>query len=386
MNKILIIIIILFFSNLNALTFKSDGSVISSKGEILTKSFADRYQEALTQYINGEEVIDWPVVELNSSGKPIKKKGFMGERLLKEGAPLFSLPKVLDGDPVEAISINNGLIQENFIQVMLANSSEEWSKEKGFDEEIINNAKDNVNDIVNEKFQEFKLTILSKEFIRDTKSYGSFDEIKDTETYTELSAKLNKFYGVDTDISSNIIKEKFDKDLKNESFALNVQSFKKIIQDRTGIFINDHGWTDKLVRDELNSLSQELGEDIDIDKELAKINEEAGKEAMEYANSDLKQALEEAAAAAQAEAVNDVATRVAAAEAYAESTRAARQAAERALGEAVSEEAREAAIAELERTLQEEQGAQDNLAETLKEEFVRMKRRWYRPHKHKKYG
>ena len=369
MNKILIIVIILFFSNLNALTFKSDGSVISSKGEILTKSFADRYQEALTQYINGEEVIDWPVVELNSSGKPIKKKGFMGERLLKEGAPLFSLPKVLDGDPVEAISINNGLIQENFIQVMLANSSEEWSKEKGFDEEIINNAKENVNDIVNEKFQEFKLTILSKEFIRDTKSYGSFDEIKDTETYTELSAKLNKFYGVDTDISSNIIKEKFDKDLENESFALNVQSFKKIIQDRTGILINDHGWTDKLVRDELNSLSQELGEDIDIDKELAKINEEAGKEAMEYANSDLKQALEEAAAAAQAEAVNDVATRVAAAEAYAESTRAARQAAERALSEAVSEEARDAAIAELERTLQEEQGAQDNLAETLKEEL-----------------
>ena len=126
---------ILLFSNLNALTFKSDGSIISSKGEILTKSFADRYQEALTQYINGEEVIDWPVVELNSSGKPIKKKGFMGERLLKEGAPLFSLPKVLDGDPVEAISINNGLIQENFIQVMLANSSEEWSKEKGFDDE-----------------------------------------------------------------------------------------------------------------------------------------------------------------------------------------------------------------------------------------------------------
>ena len=125
MNKILILIIILFFSNLNALTFKSDGSIISSKGEILTKSFADRYQEALTQYTNGKEVIDWPVVELNSSGKPIKKKGFMGEKLLKEGAPLFSLPKVLDGDPVEAISMNNGLIQENFIQVMLANSTEE---------------------------------------------------------------------------------------------------------------------------------------------------------------------------------------------------------------------------------------------------------------------
>jgi len=368
MLKNLLVVFFLFsFSSLNALTFKSDGSVISSKGEILTKSFADRYQEALTQYINGEEILDWPIVEINSSGNPIKKKGFMGEKLLKEGAPLFSLPKVLSGDPVEAISMNNGLIQENFIQVMLANSSEEWSNEKGFGEEIINNAKDNVNNLVSEDFQEFKLTILSKEFIKETRAYGSFEEIKDTESFTELSAKLNKFYGTDTDISTKIIEEKFESNLGNQSFAVNAQSFKNIIQDRTGILINDHGWTDNLVRNELNTLSKELGEEINIDKELAKINEEAGEAAMDYANSDLKQALEEAANAAQAEAVNDVATRIAAAEAYAESASAARQAAERAIGEATSEEAREAAIAELERTLNEERGAQDNLSQTLQE-------------------
>ena len=363
----LVISFIVSFSYLNALTFKSDGSVISSKGEIMTKSFADRYQEALSQYINGEEILDWPVVEINSSGNPIKKKGFMGEKLLKEGAPLFSLPKVLSGDPVEAISMNNGLVQENFIQVMLANSSEEWSNEKGFGEEIINNAKNNVSNLVSGDFQEFKLTILSKEFIRETRAYESFDEIKDTESFTELSAKLNKFYGTDTDISKKIIEEKFESNLGNQSFAINAQSFKNIIQDRTGILINDHGWTDNLVRDELNSLSEELGEEIDIDNELAKINEEAGDAAMDYANSDLKQALEEAANAAQAEAVNDVATRVAAAEAYAESASAARQAAEKAVGEATSQEARDAAIAELERTLNEERGAQDNLSQTLQE-------------------
>jgi len=358
---------IFYFSCLNALTFKNDGSIISSKGEILTKSFADRYQEALVQYINGEEILDWPIVEINSTGDPIKKKGFMGEKILKEGAPLFSLPKILSGDPVEAISMNNGLIQENFIQVMLANSSEEWSNEKGFSEEIINNAKDSVNNLVSEDFQEFKLTILSKEFIKETKAYGSFEEIKDTESFTELSAKLNKFYGIDTDISTKIIEEKFESNLVNQSFAVNAQSFKNIIQDRTGILINDHGWTDNLVRDELNTLSLELGEEINIDKELAKINEEAGEAAMDYANSDLKQALEEAANAAQAEAVNDVATRIAAAEAYAESASAARQAAERAVGEAASEEAREAAMAELERTLNEERGAQDNLSQTLQD-------------------
>ncbi len=371
MLKNLLVIFFLFsFSSLNSLTFKSDGSVISSKGETLTKSFADRYQKALTQYINGEEILDWPIVEINSSGNPIKKKGFMGEKLLKEGAPLFSLPKVLSGDPVEAISMNNGLIQENFIQVMLANSSEKWSNEKGFGEEIINNAKDNVNNLVSEDFQEFKLTILSKEFIKETRTYGSFEEIKDTESFTELSAKLNKFYGADTDISSKILEEKFKSNLGNQSFAINAQSFKTIIQDRTGILINDHGWTDNLVRNELSSISKEIGEEINIDKELAKINEEAGKAAMDYANSDLKQALEEAANAAQAEAVNDVATRVAAAEAYAASASAARQEAEKAVADAANDEARNAALAELERTLKEEQGAQDNLSNVIETEAI----------------
>ena len=367
-KSFLTIILIYSFSHLNALTFKSDGSVISSKGETLTKSFADRYQEALTQYVNGEEILNWPVVEMNSFGNPIKKKGFMGERLLKEGAPLFSLPKALSGDPVEAISINNGLIQENFIQVMLANSSEKWSSEKGFGEEIINEAKNNVNNLVNENFQEFKLTILSKEFIKESKNYDSFDEIKDTKSFTELSAKLNKFYGADTDISSKILEEKFNSNLGNQSFAENAQNFKTIIQDRTGILINDHGWTDNLVRNELSSISKEIGEEIDIDKELAQINEEAGKAAMDYANSDLKQALEEAANAAQAEAVNDVATRVAAAEAYAASATAARQEAERAVADAANEEARNAAQAELDRTLQEELGAQDNLNNVIETE------------------
>lgn len=368
--RIISFIISFFFlySISNALTFKSDGSVISSKGEILTKSYAERYQQALEQYINGDEVLDWPIVELNNFGDPLKKKGFMGEKLLEEGAPLFSIPKVLSGDPVEAISLNNGLVQENFIQVMLANSSQDWSKEKGFSEDIIENAKENVLNLIKEDFQEFKLTILSKEFIKETSKYGSFDEIKDTKSYTELSAKLNKFYGTSSDIANKIIEEKFENNFQINNFGLNTKNLKNIIEERTGILINDHGWTDTLVRNELNTLSEELGEEFDIDKELAKINDEAGEAAMEYANSDLKQALEEAANAAQAEAVNDVATRVAAAEAYAASASAARQEAEKAVAEAASEEARETALAELERTLQEEKGAQDNLANVIETE------------------
>ena len=69
MRVLTFIIFFLLLNNIsNALTFKSDGSVISSKGEILTKSFAERYQQALEQYINGDEVLDWPIVELDNSG------------------------------------------------------------------------------------------------------------------------------------------------------------------------------------------------------------------------------------------------------------------------------------------------------------------------------
>lgn len=364
-------LIILFISLSNtafSLTFKSNGEVIASDGSIMKKSFADRYQDALTQFSNGEEIVDWPVVEFNTFGNPIKKKGFMGEKILGEGAPLFSLPKSISGDPVESIALYNGMIQENFIQVMLANSSEEWAIEKGFENEIIENAKINVKNLIDDGFQEFKLTILTKEFIKESSNFKSFEEIEGSSSYSELSSKLNKFYGVDESLSSQIIEQKFKSGIDEDNFAINAKSFKNIIEERTGIQINDHGWTDNLVREELNSLSDELGKDININEEIAKINEEAGKAAMDYANSDLKQTLEEVANAAREEAVNDVAARIAAAEAYVESARAAREEAERAVAEAANEEASAAALAELERTLAEESGANDNLSNVIETE------------------
>ena len=364
-----LIILFIFLSNTAfSLTFKSNGEVIASDGSIMKKSFADRYQDALTQFSNGEEIVDWPVVEFDTFGNPIKKKGFMGEKILDEGAPLFSLPKSISGDPVESIALYNGMIQENFIQVMLANSSEEWAIEKGFENEIIENAKINVKNLIDDGFQEFKLTILTKEFIKESSNLKSFEEIEGSSSYSELSSKLNKFYGVDESLSSQIIEQKFKSGIDEDNFAINAKSFKNIIEERTGIQINDHGWTDNLVREELNSLSDELGKDININEEIAKINEEAGKAAMDYANSDLKQTLEEVANAAREEAVNDVAARIAAAEAYVESARAAREEAERAVAEAANEEASAAALAELERTLAEESGANDNLSNVIETE------------------
>ena len=373
MGVVYTFLIILFISLSNtafSLTFKSNGEVIASDGSIMKKSFADRYQDALTQFSNGEEIVDWPVVEFNTIGNPIKKKGFMGEKILDEGAPLFSLPKSISGDPIESIALYNGMIQENFIQVMLANSSEEWANEKGFENEIIENAKINVKNLIDDGFQEFKLTILTKDFIKESSNFKSFEEIKGSGSYSELSSKINKFYGVDESLSSQIIEQKFKSGIDADNFAINAKNFKNIIEERTGIQINDHGWTDNLVREELKSLSDELGEDININEEIAKINEQAGKAAMDYANSDLKQTLEEVANAAREEAVNDVAARIAAAEAYVESARAAREEAERAVAEAANEEASVAALAELERTLAEESGAYDNLSNVIENEVT----------------
>ena len=77
MNYLFIFISIILFSISGksfGLTFKSSGEIIASDGEVLTKSFADRYQNALTQFYNDEDVVDWPVVEFDRSGNPIKKK------------------------------------------------------------------------------------------------------------------------------------------------------------------------------------------------------------------------------------------------------------------------------------------------------------------------
>ena len=73
--KLLFTIIFIYSVNHSyALTFKSDGTVISSSGETITKSFAERYQTALTQFLNGEEVTNWPIVKLSSFGSFLLKR------------------------------------------------------------------------------------------------------------------------------------------------------------------------------------------------------------------------------------------------------------------------------------------------------------------------
>ena len=92
--KIFLSILILLPSLCFSLTFKKDGSIISSSGETQRESIAVRYQRALEQYNNGDEITDWPTVKKTKNGKLVGLKGFFGEKILEEGAPLLAIDKV----------------------------------------------------------------------------------------------------------------------------------------------------------------------------------------------------------------------------------------------------------------------------------------------------
>lgn len=135
-SLLIIINLCLFFnSTLLALTFKSNGEVISSSGEVLQKSYAVQYQEALQSFEKGEIVEDWLVVELDKSGNPKKVQGYFGEKIVIEGMPLFTTKKVdPSGDIMKNLSKLNGFIDDSMLGLtMIANSNEDFREGKNID-------------------------------------------------------------------------------------------------------------------------------------------------------------------------------------------------------------------------------------------------------------
>ena len=128
--KIFLSILILLPSLCFSLTFKKDGSIISSSGEVQRESIAVRYQKALEQYNNGEKITDWPIVKKTKNGKFIGKKGYFGEKILEEGAPLLSLENirgVSKGKIFETIAIQNGFQKVEFLNIsLIVNSNKEF--------------------------------------------------------------------------------------------------------------------------------------------------------------------------------------------------------------------------------------------------------------------
>jgi hypothetical protein len=129
-----------------ALTFKSNGEVISSSGEVLEKSYAVQFQEALQSYEKGELVEDWPTVELDKSGKPKKVQGYFGEKILVEGMPLFTTKKVdRFGDIMKNLSKLNGFIDDSMLGLtMIANSNENFREGKDIDFNSLENTYENL--------------------------------------------------------------------------------------------------------------------------------------------------------------------------------------------------------------------------------------------------
>lgn len=119
-------------------TYHSDGSITDNNGKVIRKSYADRYQEALDRFNNGEEIEDWPTVKKNKKGKTFGKKGFFGEKILEEGAPLLAIDKVSGSKDVilNNIAKQNGYVNEDILKLSLvANSSDEFKIENNISEE-----------------------------------------------------------------------------------------------------------------------------------------------------------------------------------------------------------------------------------------------------------
>ena len=119
-------------------TYHSDGSITDNNGKVIRKSYADRYQDALDKFNNGEEIEDWPTVKKNKKGKIFGKKGFFGEKILEEGAPLLSIDKVSGSkdEILNNIAKQNGYVNEDILKLSLvANSSEEFKIENNISDE-----------------------------------------------------------------------------------------------------------------------------------------------------------------------------------------------------------------------------------------------------------
>ena len=150
--KTLLSILLLLPSLCFSLTFKKDGSIISSSGEVQRESIAVRYQNALEQFNNGEEITDWPTVKKTKSGKLVGTKGYFGEKILEEGAPLLSLENIA-GVPkeqiFETIAIQNGFQSATFLNIsLIVNSNEEFRIENSISNDQYLELKENFSELL----------------------------------------------------------------------------------------------------------------------------------------------------------------------------------------------------------------------------------------------
>ncbi len=111
----------------DALTFKSDGSVVQNSGEVVLESYADRFKRRFTQ-----SETNWPL----SKGAGLNTPGFLGNKLFLPGTPLLAIRNIKQGDDyVDALMRTNGFPDKSALQrYFVANANPAFLERLGLTE------------------------------------------------------------------------------------------------------------------------------------------------------------------------------------------------------------------------------------------------------------
>lgn len=111
----------------DALTFKSDGSVVQNSGEVVLESYAERFNRHFSQ-----SDTNWPL----SKGAGLDTPGFVGNKLFLPGTPLLAIRNIKQGDDyVDALMRTNGFPDKNALQrYFVANANPAFLERLGLTE------------------------------------------------------------------------------------------------------------------------------------------------------------------------------------------------------------------------------------------------------------
>ena len=263
-NIFFFIAFLIFSTNVFAFIISlPDGSKKSAEGEIIKGPSYKGYQKALEQYLNGEQVTDWPVVTLNNKGKPKKEKGYMGEKILEEGAPLFELPKTFKKlNPAESIAVFNGLAPEDFSKVLVGLANDDWKKEKDISEEVANVTENFTKSIVSSNFDTYKIYKITE----DISKYGNKTFKENSKQNLKVTEKLQEFYGLDdVNEAKELLNTIQSKRIEINELDLNKSEKKALLQGE--LKINIERKIEKPIQD-FGSTSVKLNEVIENNNKL----------------------------------------------------------------------------------------------------------------------
>ena len=111
----------------NALTFKSDGSIVQKSGKVEVESFANRFREEMSNPTR-----QW----VKSTGSPKQVRGYFGDDALLPGAPLLRIQGIKKGEEyLDAVYRLNGLKDKKALyRYIIANASPTFLDDMGLSE------------------------------------------------------------------------------------------------------------------------------------------------------------------------------------------------------------------------------------------------------------